>query len=373
MSTTAPPFSSRRPWPCGEAIPSATWRAGPRPAETEVRRLHELRLDARRGAPHRGAPRRGSARAPVSRGPGAGRCRATARTPMGAPRACPVPDRPARRGAPHHPPAQGSALRTPRHRPLDRTSWHWRRPSSARTTRSEGHGYRPGAEPPARTRGFSPTSSTTSTASSAGRRTSRPASGCCRRSSLLALVGPSGSGKSSLLRAGLAAALRDLGGRRACFYQVRAETHSRSGPRSPGHPRRPLQLRPRVRGGLQRAARTPRTQPSSSPPWWPSPRHAHGDHRPAVGPIGRPGGRIRTWADASRRDCPIVAGLGEQRLSGVSRHRPARPGLHLEPGLVDLLVREVRAILGRCPCSRTRCRRPGSDARATPSPWRGTA
>ena len=32
-----------------------------------------------------------------------------------------------------------------------------------------------------------------------------------RRSSLLALVGPSGSGKSSLLRAGLAAALRDLG------------------------------------------------------------------------------------------------------------------------------------------------------------------
>ena len=71
----------------------------------------------------------------------------------------------------------------------------------------------PSRAPSARTWGWCPTTSTTPTASSGATARSRPACDRLAAVGVLAVVGPSGSGKSSLVRAGVAAALQRNGRR----------------------------------------------------------------------------------------------------------------------------------------------------------------
>ena len=167
-----------------------------------------------------------------------------------------------------------------------------------------------------------------------------------RRTSFLALVGPSGSGKSSILRAGVAAALQ--------------------GTRSPGHHRDarsasapvPVRARPgaRDRGAVHRpgrggllALRGPRRAPGV-------PGHV-GDAGPgAVGAgrdprrparrRGRPRPRSAAWSSrVSTWSAPSTSVGLRQAVEEPAR----QAGLILEPGLVDLLVREVRDDPGALP------------------------
>ena len=117
------------------------------------------------------------------------------------------------RGAAHHPPAHGGAGRTSSGIDPAPTWSPWRRRSCGRTPRSWCP-MRPA--PPARPVRGRASGRTTSGRRPVLRAATRDVAACLailRRTSVLALVGPSGSGKSSLLRAGVAAALRRRGHR----------------------------------------------------------------------------------------------------------------------------------------------------------------
>ncbi|WP_168218487.1 BTAD domain-containing putative transcriptional regulator [Nocardioides eburneiflavus] len=166
-----------------------------------------------------------------------------------------------------------------------------------------------------------------------------------RRSPLLALVGPSGSGKSSLLRAGLAAALRDAGQASVVIM--------------PG--RRPLQALT-VLGGAPASTALLVDQ-------FEEVFTLCEDTAERAGFIGRLVAELhtRTVVIALRSDrladlaahpdlsvhveegLHLVAGLGEEGLRQAVEAPARQAGLHLEPGLVDLLVREVEGDPGALP------------------------
>ena len=166
-----------------------------------------------------------------------------------------------------------------------------------------------------------------------------------RRSPLLALVGPSGSGKSSLLRAGVAAALRDAGrGARVI---------------TPG--RHPVQSVAALAGTSDDTALLV-DQFEEVFTVCPDPDEraafigelvAELDNRPVV--IALRSDRLADLAahpDLGRHveeGLHLVAGLGEEGLRQAVEAPARQAGLHLEPGLVDLLVREVEGDPGALP------------------------
>jgi DNA-binding SARP family transcriptional activator/WD40 repeat protein len=166
-----------------------------------------------------------------------------------------------------------------------------------------------------------------------------------RRSSLLALVGPSGSGKSSLLRAGLAAALRDLG--RASLVIT------------PG--RHPLQEWTALAGAPATTALLVDQfeevftvcEDAGERTEFIAALVAELDTRTVV--IALRSDRLADLAahpDLGRHveeGLHLVAGLGEEGLRQAVEAPARQAGLHLEPGLVDLLVREVEGDPGALP------------------------
>jgi DNA-binding SARP family transcriptional activator/WD40 repeat protein len=166
-----------------------------------------------------------------------------------------------------------------------------------------------------------------------------------RRSPLLALVGPSGSGKSSLLRAGLAAALRDTGHASIVI--------------TPG--RHPLQALSALTGAPAAAALLvdqfeetfTLCDDLEERGEFIRGMLAELDRRMVV--IALRSDRMSDLAahpDLAGRvegGLHLVAGMTEDGLR-QSVEAPARQsGLHLEPGLVDLLVREVQGDPGALP------------------------
>ena len=93
-------------------------------------------------------------------------------------------------------------------------------------------------------------------------------------------------------------------------------------------------------------------------------------------PPGRPADRaVRAprFARLLERGLYLLGPLDDAGLRACHRTPGAlQAGLVVEPGLVGLLVADVGTTRGRCPCSRTPCRRPGRAARAAPSPSRPT-
>ena len=166
-----------------------------------------------------------------------------------------------------------------------------------------------------------------------------------RRSPLLALVGPSGSGKSSLLRAGMAAALRDAGrGSRVI---------------TPG--RHPMQALAALSGTSNTTTLLvdqfeevftlcPDLEERAA---FIGELVAELDHRTVV--MALRSDRLADLAahpDLGRyveEGLHLVAGLGEEGLRQAVEAPARQAGLHLEPGLVDLLVRDVEGDPGALP------------------------
>lgn len=166
-----------------------------------------------------------------------------------------------------------------------------------------------------------------------------------RRSSLLALVGPSGSGKSSLLRAGLAAALRDLGRTTKVITPGR---HPRQAwPALAGAPPGTVLLVDQFEEVFTSCEEVEeRTEFIRT-------LVAELDTRTVV--IALRSDRLADLAahpDLGRHveeGLLLVAGLGEEGLRQAVEAPARQAGLHLEPGLVDLLVREVEGDPGALP------------------------
>ena len=166
-----------------------------------------------------------------------------------------------------------------------------------------------------------------------------------RRSSLLALVGPSGSGKSSLLRAGLVAALRDLG--RASQVITPGRHPRRAWTALAGAPPSTVLLVDQfeevftVCEEVEERTEFIRTLVAEL------------DTRTVV--IALRSDRLADLAahpDLGRHveeGLHLVAGLGEEGLRQAVEAPARQAGLHLEPGLIDLLVREVEGDPGALP------------------------
>ena len=75
---------------------------------------------------------------------------------------------------------------------------------------------------------------------------------------------------------------------------------------------------------------------------------------------------IPAFARLVERGLYLLGAMGEDDLRAAIEGPAGQAGLLVEPGLVDLLVREVEGEPGRCRCCRTRCARPGCAARAAP-------
>ena len=163
---------------------------------------------------------------------------------------------------------------------------------------------------------------------------------------LLALAGPSGSGKSSLLRAGVGAALRARGQRLVAITPGHAPD---GGP--VGAARRPTRDTVLLvdqaeevftlcqdedeRRDLPRLAR--RRGRATAPSW------------SRCAPTGSPTCRACTprsagWSNAA---CTCVGGLDEEGLRATIEKPARQAGLLVEPGLVDLLVARGRTGPGR--------------------------
>ena len=165
------------------------------------------------------------------------------------------------------------------------------------------------------------------------------------RSRLLALVGPSGSGKSSLLRAGVGAALRDSG---------RGSRVITPGP----HPMKSLA----ALAGASDTTALLVDQFEEVFTLCPDPEERDAFISELVAELA-----TRTVVLALRSDrladlaahpdlgrhveegLHLVAGLGEEGLRQAVEAPARQAGLHLEPGLVDLLVREVEGDPGALP------------------------
>ena len=155
---------------------------------------------------------------------------------------------------------------------------------------------------------------------------------------VLAVVGPSGSGKSSLVRAGVAASLQRNGrrvvvvtpGARPMEALTRAAVVG-SGAGAGGRP---------VRGGGHRCATTRRRRPRSSPPSPRTPNAARWSSpcAPTASASCRP---TRDFARLVEPGLHLLSAMSEADLRAAIEGPARQVGLLLEPGLVDLLVREV--------------------------------
>ena len=226
-----------------------------------------------------------------------------------------------------------------------------------------------------------------------GQRRSAPTEGCCpygaedadsffgreddvaaclrrlRDSGVLAVVGPSGVGKSSLVRAGVVASLVRGGtpvlvttpGVHPMDSLARVEAARPADPGGgPG------------RGGGHRSAPTPASGSGTSPRWprtwaraarWCSSLRA--DHL----------GDLAPYPDIARvlEDGLYLLGpMSEPDLRSAIEGPARRAGLRLEPGLVDLLVREVEGEPGRAAAALARAARDLGTARG-PDPDRRRA
>ena len=349
-----------RRWRCGAADRSSSSRTGSR-ADRGADRLDELRRDAEElwleAALRAGHHREVLAEAQAwSRGAAAG-------APLGAAGAGAVPGR-----------RQGEALRTILHGcgrvlvdelGLDPgPEWsRWSRRSCARTPRCSSRLRCPSPSACARTAAWCRTTWATPRRSSAATRTWRvPATGCATVG-VLAVVGPSGSGKSSLVRAGVAAALRRDG-------RAVVDRHPGRHPagRADGAARTVAPLGPGgrpVRGGRSRCARTP----PSSDAFLDRARATHADTRtagpraprrpprrrlgtPRVRPAGR-AGAVPAGRDGGRRPAGGDRGTGPAGRPACSSR-----------GWSTCWSARSRASRARCRCCPTPCARPGSAARA---------
>ena len=177
---------------------------------------------------------------------------------------------------------------------------------------------------------------------------------------LLLVVGSSGSGKSSLVRAGIVPALR-VGGREVAVVVPSGDATA--------------ELR-RARTDAAPAACSSSTSSRS----WSAPTRASGPPSSTSSPTGPRIGPVVVTIRSDRLDLltassrlarlanrglHLLPPLGEAELRRVVLEPADRVGLLVEPGLVDVLLRDVGDRPGRCRCCRTRCARPGSTARAT--------
>ena len=145
-----------------------------------------------------------------------------------------------------------------------------------------------------------------------------------RDSRFLAVVGPSGSGKSSVVRAGLLPALRD-GARPRIEPMVRDDDGAG-----------PAALR-RARVGAAARRHQPADEPAGAAPRW---RPGHGPRRSALAPLRRNRARardrpVRRAVHASRRGrarpVPCCAGVRGWRRRGSAPSRGHDPGRLLRP------------------------------------------
>ena len=234
------------------------------PGRIEAARLEELRLDARRCGWRRrlraGRYREVLAEAQARVAEAPLRERRWALLALAQYQA-----RPPGRGAAH--PAPGAHACWPRSWAWTRgpTWWPWRRRSCARTRRWWPRWRCPSPAPPAPTWAWCPTTWPTPTGSSDA---TPDVAACLRRLAdvgVLAVVGPSGSGKSSLVRAGVAAALqRD--GRRVVVITPGAHPMDALTVAA-GHRARHRCWWSTSARRPSRCATTPASRPGSSPPW----------------------------------------------------------------------------------------------------------
>ena len=187
---------------------------------------------------------------------------------------------------------------------------------------------------------------------------------------VLAVVGPSGSGKSSLVRAGVAAALERDGERVVVV--------------TPG--RHPMAALSAVRRAAGRSvlvvdqgeeAVSLCEDPAEVAAFFAA-LAAHADRGRGwcwrCGPTGL--GDLAAHGEMARlveQGLYLLTPMGAESLRAAIEGPARQAGLLLEPGLVELLVPRWRASRARCRCCPTRCGRPGSAARAGSSPSTATA
>ena len=331
------------------------WRGRPfedldgwEPGRSEAARLEELRrsaeeelLDARLAA--------GEHRAGGCCGGGVGRRGAAARATLGDPGAGPVPLWPPGRRLAIAGPGAATAGRPARASTPGPSSWRWRRRSCARTTALAA------PEPPAAVSGECPYKGLAAyDVGDAdvffGR--DHEVAACLERlrsTPLLVVAGPSGCGKSSLVarRAGpCTGAPWPVGGgdrarRRPRRGDVRGAERRRGNPGGGGRP---------VRGAVHRSPSTP-TSPAAF--CRRITRYAHGTgagrdlcaRRPPRRAVDRHRLRpARRTGSSPRQPASRRTGCGRR-----SNNRRSRPGYRLEPGLVDLLVRDSEGEPGALP------------------------
>ena len=197
---------------------------------------------------------------------------------------------------------------------------------------------------------------------------------------LTGIVGSSGSGKSSALRAGLLAALAPAScpaataGRSPCCGPGAPAAGARGG--DGGRLRRPAGRSPSTssrRSSRPAATRaSARRSPTRSSP---APRSAR---RALVLVAVRADfyGRCAAYPELSRWLGANHVLVGPMRRDELRRaiERPARrAGLEVEPALVDALLADVEGRPGRCRCCRPRCSSCGSTATGVACAWRPTS
>ncbi len=183
-----------------------------------------------------------------------------------------------------------------------------------------------------------------------------------RRTSLLVLVGPSGSGKSSLLHAGVAATLR---GRGRSTVSITPGTH-------------PMQAITALgQAGPDTVVLVDQFEELFSLCADVKERQEFLEALTAEVAVGTVVLALRADHLADLASSPafsrlverglyLVGGLDEHDLSRAIEGPARQAGMVIEPGLVDLLVPRSRTTPAPCRCSPTPCWRPGSAGRATP-------
>ncbi len=168
------------------------------------------------------------------------------------------------------------------------------------------------------------------------------------RSPFLAVTGASGSGKSSLVRAGLVPVLRRRGGSRRDPHSVERARRGDQGAilraaGSAGRRRRPVRgAVPRrgrgARGGRRRARSRRRDRARGI-------RHPRRALR-LPRRVRRP---ARTRSGSSRRACTSCGPMAPDSLRDAIEHPARRAGLRLEPGLTELILRDATGGSGSLP------------------------